>query len=266
MKASDLVCLDGVLLIHCSHSTPSAMAAVAQDAVVATATQPACLSVILPQHLPRTGGAGVSLVQDTEPPMTLMGRLLAVAADFDGEGSAAASNETLATVFTQVWPYIVALFDFLCSHHRISHGLLARLHNSLSSGATWPHSWLELTSPLRITCTSTVPSIMQPPQPTWLLHVTLPSHGQPALPRPHAAPLQKGSSHTASLLHLALVPRPHKSIAPACSHLPISLTWPPAPSLDPQPQVCSAFLFFLSFLISTKVYAIRCEYQLYIFF
>jgi hypothetical protein len=126
-------------------ATPSAMAVVAQDAVAATATQPACLSVVLPQHLPQTGRAGVSLVQDTESPITLMGCLLAVTADFDGEGSAAASNETLATVFTEVWPYIVALFDFLCSHHRISRGLLARLHNSSSTGTTWPHSWLQLT-------------------------------------------------------------------------------------------------------------------------
>lgn len=64
MKASALVCLDGVLSIRCNRSTPSAMSAVAQDAVAATATQPACLSVVLPQHLPRTGRAGVSLVQD----------------------------------------------------------------------------------------------------------------------------------------------------------------------------------------------------------
>ncbi|XP_066321246.1 uncharacterized protein [Miscanthus floridulus] len=201
-------------------------------------SQPACPSSFLSTYHEQAG-QGCRWCR-IEPPMTLIGCLLAVAADSDGEGSAAASNETLATVFTQVWPYIVALFDFLCSNHRISHGLLTRLHNSSSGGATWPHSWLQFTSPLRIPCTSTVPSIMRPPRPTWLLHVTLPSHGQPALPRPHAAPLQKALTRPACSTS-PLAPHPH--VAPAqkhCSRLQPSAHLPhvpPAPALDPQPQM-----------------------------
>ncbi|XP_066321249.1 uncharacterized protein [Miscanthus floridulus] len=64
-------------------------------------SQPACPSSFLSTYHEQAG-QGCRWCR-IEPPMTLIGCLLAVAADSDGEGSAAASNETLATVFTQVW-------------------------------------------------------------------------------------------------------------------------------------------------------------------
>lgn len=118
---------------------------------------------------------------------------------------------------------LFSLISFMAT--TVSPRLLARLHSSSTSGTTWLHSWLQLTLPLQIPCTSTVPSIKQPPRPTWLLHVTLPLHGQPALPRPqHLAFTQcscKKPSHIQSIPPRPRPPaftwHPRKSIAPALS-------------------------------------------------
>ncbi|XP_066321248.1 uncharacterized protein [Miscanthus floridulus] len=173
-------------------------------------SQPACPSSFLSTYHEQAG-QGCRWCR-IEPPMTLIGCLLAVAADSDGEGSAAASNETLATVFTQFerWRYLAAFLAPI--HLALAHPL--HQHRPINHAA----------APANL-ATSRHLALARP------ACSTSPSRGAPAK-----------SPHTASLLHLALGPPPSRgacakallppaAICPSPSRAPCTSTGPSTASL-----------------------------------